>query len=80
MQAVLTGPLIGATLALPSALATSVLQQHVTAALRGQQTGSLLASRPFNVVSIFHWLHIAFKCIGKNDFDIVYLFIIQLRC
>ncbi|EEB16759.1 transcription initiation factor IIA alpha chain TFIIA p30, putative [Pediculus humanus corporis] len=49
LQAVLTGPLIGATLALPTALATSVLQQHVTAALRGQQTGSLLASRPFNV-------------------------------
>lgn len=52
LQAVLTGPLIGATLALPTALATSVLQQHVTAALRGQQTGSLLASRPFNIVSI----------------------------
>lgn len=58
MQAVLTGPLIGATLALPTALATSVLQQHVTAALRGQQTGSLLASRPFNVVRKIYFTYI----------------------
>lgn len=51
LQKILTGPLIGATLSLPNALATSLLQQHVTAALRGQQTGNLLATNTF-VVSI----------------------------
>lgn len=49
LQTILTGPVIGATLALPNALATSLLQQHVTAALQGHQTGNLLATRQYNV-------------------------------
>lgn len=45
LQTVLTGPLIAATLALPTHLATNLLQQHVTAALSGQQAGNSIVSR-----------------------------------
>jgi transcription initiation factor TFIIA large subunit len=36
LHAVLTGPIIAATMALPQHIASSLLQQHVTAALQGQ--------------------------------------------
>lgn len=73
LQSVLTGPLIGATLALPTALATSLLQQHVTAALRGRQAGSLIASRPFNQVE----LHVF--CSGLRGFAYIFFFLENLH-
>ncbi|CAG9859589.1 unnamed protein product [Phyllotreta striolata] len=50
LQKVLTGPVITATMGLPAHIASSLLQQHVNAALNSQQQGAAVAIVNKNVI------------------------------